>query len=186
MLDADASNKPAYKFVLNVETYCYGECRRRRHMLQALRKLTGRPEHKLEPVTHHHLLFGSCHRCRCLDRGRRNLQRRQRNYRLQRLSRIRSRRRSRMRRNLRPPPLGRIRCPRRRISLFERDKPPTVELNEVQSAAAAAAAEPNQMSPAPAITVEPCKGPAELPAAAVEHDETPQRTAVLRGPDIPD
>jgi hypothetical protein len=125
-------------------------------MLQALRKLTGTPEHELEPVTHHHLLFGSCHRCRCLDRGRRNLQRRQRNYRLQRLSRIRSRRRSRMRRNLRPPPLGQIRCPRRRISLFERDKPPTVELNEVQPAAAAA--EPNQMSPAPAITVEPCKG----------------------------
>jgi hypothetical protein len=29
LLDADASNKPAYKFVLNVETYCYGECRRR-------------------------------------------------------------------------------------------------------------------------------------------------------------
>jgi hypothetical protein len=25
-------------------------------MLQALRKLTGTPEHKLEPVTHHHLL----------------------------------------------------------------------------------------------------------------------------------
>jgi hypothetical protein len=56
--------------------------------------------------------IGSCHRRRCLDRGRRNLQRRRRNYRLQRLSRIRRRRLSRMRRNLRPPPLSRIRCPR--------------------------------------------------------------------------
>ena len=48
--------------------------------------------------------IGSCHRRRCLDRGRRNLQRRRRNYRLQRLSR--------KRRYLRPPPLSRIRCPR--------------------------------------------------------------------------
>jgi hypothetical protein len=69
----------------------------------------------------------------------------------------------------------------------EPDKPLTVELNEVQPAAAAG--EPNKISPAPAPTVEPDKAPAELLAAAIEHNETPPRTsagAVLRGPDIPD
>ena len=69
----------------------------------------------------------------------------------------------------------------------EPDKLPTVRLNEVQPAAAAG--EPNKGSPAPAPTVEPDKAPAELPAVAVEHNETPPRTsagAVLRGSDIPD
>jgi hypothetical protein len=56
--------------------------------------------------------IGSCHRHRCLDRGRRNLQRLRRNYRPQQLSRIRRRRLSRMRCNLQPPPSSRIRCPR--------------------------------------------------------------------------
>ena len=69
----------------------------------------------------------------------------------------------------------------------EPDKLPTVQLNEVQPAAAAV--EPNKVTPAPAPTVEPDKAPAELPAVAVEHNETPPRTsagAVLRGSDIPD
>ena len=55
-----------------------------------------------------------------LDRGRRNLQRRRRNYRLQRLSRIRRRWLSRMRRNLRPPPLSRIRCLQRPMPVLSR------------------------------------------------------------------
>jgi hypothetical protein len=69
----------------------------------------------------------------------------------------------------------------------EPDKPPAVELNEVQPATVAA--EPNKISPAPAPTVEPDKVPAELPAAAVEQNEALPRTsagAVLRGSDIPD
>ena len=69
----------------------------------------------------------------------------------------------------------------------EPDKLPTVQLNEVQPAAADG--EPNKISPPPAPTVEPDKAPAELPAVAVEHNETPPRTsagAVLRGSDIPD
>jgi hypothetical protein len=69
----------------------------------------------------------------------------------------------------------------------EPDKPPAVELNEVQPATVAA--EPNKKSPATAPTVEPDKVPAELPAAAVEQNEAPPRTSagtVLRGPDIPD
>ena len=69
----------------------------------------------------------------------------------------------------------------------EPDKPPAVELNEVQPATVAA--EPNKISPATAPTVEPDKVPAELPAAAVEQNEAPPRPsagAVLRGPDIPD
>ena len=66
----------------------------------------------------------------------------------------------------------------------EPDKPPTVELNEVQPAAA----EPNKISPASALTVEPDKAPTELPAAAVENGAPPRTSAgaVLRGPDIPD
>ena len=69
----------------------------------------------------------------------------------------------------------------------EPDKLPTVLLNEVQPAAAAG--EPKKISPAPAPTVEPDKARAELPAVAVEHNETPPRTsagAVRRGSDIPD
>ena len=69
----------------------------------------------------------------------------------------------------------------------EPDKPPMVELNEVQPAAAAP--EPNKISPAPAPTVEPGKASADPPAAAVDQNEVPPPTspsAVLRGPDIPD
>ena len=69
----------------------------------------------------------------------------------------------------------------------EPDKPPAVELNEVQPETVAA--EPNKISTATAPTVEPDKVPAELPAASVEQNEAPPRTsagAVLRGPDIPD
>src|SRR5580704_10310582 len=66
----------------------------------------------------HHVTGTGAHRHRIvssppLPRPRpAQLTKRRRNYRLQRLSRIRRRRLSRMRRNLRPPPLSRIRCPR--------------------------------------------------------------------------
>ena len=96
-------------------------------------------------------------------------------------------------------------------SSVESVKAPAIGLNEAQPAAiaietskmsaapdttvepevqpAAAAREPNKISPAPSPTVEPDEAPAELPAVAVEHNETPPRTsagAVLRGSDIPD
>ena len=90
-----------------------------------------------------------------------------------------------MRRNLRPVEPNKVSAAP--DTTVEPDKPPTVELNEVQPAAAAA--EPNKISPASALAVEPDKAPAELPAAAVEQNEAPPRTsagAVLRGPDIPD
>ena len=66
----------------------------------------------------------------------------------------------------------------------EPDKPPAVELNEVQPAPVAA--EPNEISPDPASSVEPDKAPAELPAAAVEAPPRTSAGAVLRGLDIPD
>jgi len=47
---------------------------------------------------------------------------------------------------------------RARDTTFEPEKPPTAELNEVQPAAAAV--EPDKISPAPAPTVEPDKAPA--------------------------
>jgi hypothetical protein len=53
-------------------------------------------------------------------------------------------------------------------------KPPTVELNEVQPAAAAA--EPNDISGI-RPTVEPDKAPAEFPAAAVEQNEALPRSS---------
>ena len=64
--------------------------------------------------------IGSCHRRRCLDRGRRNLQRRRRNYRLQRLSRIRRRRLSRTQAQPAAAAVEPNRCPRRPISLLSR------------------------------------------------------------------
>ena len=77
----------------------------------------------------HHVTGTGAHRHRIVSspplprpRPAQFAQRRRRNYRLQRLSRIRRRRLSRMRRNLRPPPLRRIRCPR----------PPPLQLSQTR------------------------------------------------------
>ena len=99
--------------------------------------------------------IGSCHRRRCLDRGRRNLKT--------------------------PTELP--------AAALEQNKAPAVEPNEAQPAAAAA--EPNKMSPAPASSVEPGKAPAvelneaQPAASAVEPNKVSAAPDATVEPDKP-